>query len=90
VPHAAPAVYQVGHTFSLGKQAINTVSGEEVSGMMITPRVLQGACRAPSAPAPRMPSRRISAAIGGAAEPGRPMAAVHRPAGDLVPAIFIV
>jgi hypothetical protein len=70
------------------EQAISDVSGEEVSGMTITTRN-QGACRVPSAPVPRMPSRRSSAARGRAMAPCRSMAAVHQTAMDLIPAIVI-
>jgi hypothetical protein len=71
------------------KQAISTVSGEGVSGMTITSGIHQGACLGQSAPALRMPGRRLSAANGPAAAPGRPMAAVPQAARDLVPAIVI-
>jgi hypothetical protein len=57
--------------------------------MTITPRVLHGACRAPFAPALRMPSRRLSAVYGRAMAPCHPMAAVSRAAAGLIPAIVI-
>jgi hypothetical protein len=71
------------------KQAISKVSGEEVSGMTITPRVLHGACRVPSAPVLRTPSHRLSAVHGRAMAPCRSMAAVYQTAMDLIPAIFV-
>jgi hypothetical protein len=71
------------------EQAISNVSGEEVSGMTITTRNLHGACRTPFAPALRMPSRRLSAPHGRAKAPCHSMAAIHRAAMDLNPAIVI-
>jgi hypothetical protein len=68
------------------EQAISIVSGEEVSGMTITSRVLHGACRVPSAPVLRTPSRRFSAADGRVMAPSRPTPAVCRAAVDLIPA----
>jgi hypothetical protein len=71
------------------EQAISDVSGEEVSGMTITPRVLPGACRVPSAPALHMPIRRLGAVYGRAMAPCRSIAAGYQTAMDLIPAIFI-
>jgi hypothetical protein len=66
---------------------ISNVSGEEVSGMTITTRNLHGACRAPSTPVLRMPSRRFRAVHGRAKAPCRSMAAVYQTAMDSIPAI---
>ena len=85
-----PAAYLPGPTLlCLCEQAVSNVSGEEVSGMTITPRNLHGACRAPSAPVLRTPSRQFSAVHGRAKAPCRSMAAVHQTAMDLTPAAVI-
>ncbi len=55
--------------------------------MTITPRVLHGAYRAPSAPALRMPSRRPGAAPSRATVPSGPIVADCQPASYPVPAI---
>ena len=74
----------------MDEQAISNVRGEEVSGMTITTRVLHGACRVPSAPVLRTPSRRFSAVHGRAMAPCHSMAAVFQTAMDLILAIVIV
>jgi len=57
--------------------------------MTITTRNLHGACRAPSAPVLRLPSRRFSAVHGRAKASCRSMAAVYQTAMDLTPAFVI-
>jgi hypothetical protein len=71
------------------EQAISNVSGEEVSGMTITTRNLHGACRVPSAPVLRAPSRRLSAVHSRAMAPCRSMAAVYRTPMGLIPAFVV-
>src|SRR5690242_7832541 len=84
-----PGTYQPRHTLlCMHEEAISDVSGEEVSGMTITPRVLPGACRVPSAPVLRTSTHRLSAVHGRAVGPCRSMAAGYQTAMDLIPAIF--
>jgi hypothetical protein len=71
------------------EEAISNVSGEEVSGMTITTRNLHCACRVPSAPVLRTPSRRLSAVHSRAMAPRRPIAAVDHTVMDLIPAFVV-